>query len=165
MIQTSTLSHCSWSDFPTRHWKATDMSGVLDRGGERNQSEALKQRWGQGAMAYFLQIKPQQHKKKNFSLDTFVWGGRRVILALWVHPLTLSTCSRFSSLSWSWFLSHRAKSLSCVTAPRVSLSLAYSDFTCTEQRELEEILVSSVDVELFPPPSHKRGCLEGFSDD
>lgn len=52
---------------------------------------------------------------------------------LGVGFLTLSTCSRFSSLSWSWFLSHRAKSLSCVTAPRVSLSLAYSDFTCTDR--------------------------------
>lgn len=82
-----------------------------------------------------------------------------------MHSLTLSTCSRFSSLSWSWFLSHRAKSLSCVTAPRVSLSLAYSDFTCREQREFEEMLLSSVDVELFPKPSHKRGCLEDFSDD
>lgn len=51
--------------------------------------------------------------------------------------LTLSTCSRFSSLSWSWFLSHRAKSLSCVTAPRVSLSLAYSDFTCADTTSKE----------------------------
>lgn len=52
--------------------------------------------------------------------------------------LTLSTCSRFSSLSWSWFLSHRAKSLSCVTAPRVSLSLAYSDFTCADRTRSKE---------------------------
>lgn len=57
----------------------------------------------------------------------------KVESALRAGFLTLSTCSRFSSLSWSWFLSHRAKSLSCVTAPRVSLSWAYSDFTCADR--------------------------------
>lgn len=48
--------------------------------------------------------------------------------------LTLSTCSRFSSLPRSWFLSNRAKSLSCVTAPRVSLRLTYSDFIPKTQK-------------------------------
>lgn len=53
------------------------------------------------------------------------WQRRTVVL-------TLSTCSRFSSLPWSWFLSNRAKSLSCVTAPRVSLRLTYSDWSPEE---------------------------------
>lgn len=60
------------------------------------------------------------------------------MLALGDGFLTLSTCSRFSSLPWSWFLSHRAKSLSCVTAPRVSLSWAYSDFTCADRTFKEQ---------------------------
>ncbi|TNN69050.1 hypothetical protein EYF80_020753 [Liparis tanakae] len=33
---------------------------------------------------------------------------------------------------------HRAKSLSCVTAPRVSLSWAYSDFTCADRTSKEQ---------------------------
>lgn len=57
--------------------------------------------------------------------------------------LTLSTCSRFSSLPWSWFLSNRAKSLSCVTAPRVSLRLTYSDFT-HKNKKREEIDLNSI---------------------
>ena len=43
--------------------------------------------------------------------------------------LTLSTCSRFSSLPWSWFFSRTAESRSHVTVPSVSLSWAYSAFT------------------------------------
>lgn len=35
------LFHSSWSDLPTRHWKATDMSGTLDSIAEDNQMEAV----------------------------------------------------------------------------------------------------------------------------
>lgn len=33
--------HSSWSDLPTRHWKATEMSGTLDSLAEDNQMEAV----------------------------------------------------------------------------------------------------------------------------
>lgn len=59
------------------------------------------------------------------------WQTRRTAF------LTLSTCSRFSSLPWSWFLSNRAKSLSWVTAPRVSLRLTYSDFGPKKQKRVQ----------------------------
>lgn len=44
------------------------------------------------------------------------------------HP-TFRTCSRFSSLAWSWCFSFTAKSRSLVTMVSVCLSRAYSAFT------------------------------------
>lgn len=75
--------------------------------------------------------------------------------------LTLSTCSRFSSLPWSWFLSHTAKSLSCVTAPRVSLSWAYSDFTCANTTSKERRLSLGVQLYYSLEVFSSQLCFEG----
>lgn len=81
----------------------------------------------QTAPGNYTLVRPP-HRTLEGNVAEWYWQTRRTVF------LTLSTCSRFSSLPWSWFLSNRAKSLSCVTAPRVSLRLTYSDFSRKRQK-------------------------------
>lgn len=81
----------------------------------------------QAATPSQLLVRPP-HRTLEGNIAEWYWQTIRTVF------LTLSTCSRFSSLPWSWFLSNRAKSLSCVTAPRVSLRLTYSDFSPKKQK-------------------------------
>lgn len=141
------LFHSSWSDLQTRHWKATEMSGTLDSIAQENQmggSVAQVGEWGTSkGLGSIKQLNqdPRIDALKELEMHTVLTdSGFRS--ALGAGLLTLSTCSRFSSLSWSWFFSHRAKSLSCVTAPRVSLSLAYSDFTCADRTSKSKVFQS-----------------------
>lgn len=122
------LFHGSWSDLPTRHWKATDMSRTLDSSAVQSQKEECStgrsgERIGKGLGS--TKRNPGQMGFWNWECKQYQW-------TVGSGSPTLSTCSKFSSLPWSWFLSQRAKSLSCVTTPRASLSWAYSDFTCTQ---------------------------------
>lgn len=117
-------------------WDRRRWTGSIQRGGGRsrnaqipytvNLEEKGRDRWGgcrllRAAAPSQLSVRPPHRPLE----------GNQTIRTVF---LTLSTCSRFSSLPWSWFLSNRAKSLSCVTAPRVSLRLTYSDFSPKKQK-------------------------------